>query len=81
MLVRQVFPPVFQTVEQTAGTLTVTWSTVPGLSYQVQYTTNLSQTDWTDLGSPIAATNSTTTAFDLILSGPAQRFYRVALLP
>jgi uncharacterized repeat protein (TIGR02543 family) len=73
--------PVFQTVGQTAGTLAFTWSTVSGRSYQVQYTTNLTQTNWTDLGSPITATNSTTTAVDLILSGPAQRLYRVALLP
>ena len=73
--------PVFQSVGQTADTITFTWTTAPGRSYQVQYTTDLAQTNWTDLGSPITATNSTTTAFDLILSGPAQRLYRVALLP
>ena len=73
--------PVFQTVAQIAGTLTFTWSTVPGQTYQVQSTTNLSQTDWSNLDSAILATNTTMSDSDSIASGPAQRWYRVALLP
>jgi uncharacterized repeat protein (TIGR02543 family) len=72
--------PVIQTVMQVAGTLTFTWSAVPGQTYQVQYTTNVSQTDWISLGSANLATNSTMSASDS--TGPdQQRFYRVALLP
>jgi hypothetical protein len=47
--------------------------------YQVQFTTNLAQNAWTDLGSPIAATNSTASAFDAMSN--SQKFYRVVLLP
>lgn len=72
---------VFQTVAQIAGTLTFTWSTVPEQTYQVQYTTNFSQTDWSNPDSAILATNTTMSDSDSIASGPAQRWYRVALLP
>lgn len=75
------FGPVLQTVTQFAGTFTFTWSTVTGRTYQVQYSTDLLQTDWSNLGSPAVATNTTMSASDTIASGPAQRWYRVALLP
>jgi len=41
---------------------------------------NLTQTDWTNSGSPIIATNNTATASDII-GADHQRFYRVVLLP
>jgi uncharacterized repeat protein (TIGR03803 family) len=73
--------PVLETAIRTPGLLALNWSAVPGLAYQVQYKTNFTQTNWTDLGSTITATNGTMTAFDSIASGSSQRFYRVALLP
>jgi trimeric autotransporter adhesin len=73
-------PMMFQSVVQTAGALTLTWSTVPGRVYQVQYTTNLSQADWTNLGDTNLATSGTTSAADST-APDQQRFYRVALLP
>ena len=72
--------PLFQTVTRTGGALTFIWSAVSGKSYQLQHTIDLIQTNWTDLGTPITATNATATASDTI--GPdRQRFYRVVLLP
>jgi hypothetical protein len=47
--------------------------------YQVQYKTNLLQTNWINLGNAITATNVTATATNLIGSDP-QRFYRLQLL-
>jgi hypothetical protein len=79
--VQPAFQLVFQTVVQTAGTLTFTWSAVPGRTYQVQYTTNLSQPDWSDLDSATLATNSTMTASDAIAPDSSQRWYRIAQLP
>jgi len=72
--------PVIQSVEQMSGTLFITWTAVAGQSYQVQYSTNLTQGAWNNLGSAIPATNGIATTSDTI--GPdARRFYRVALLP
>lgn len=72
--------PVFQSVTRTNGTLYLTWSSVSGRSYQLQYTTNLSHTVWNDLGSPIVASGATTSTTDST-NPDQQRFYRVALLP
>jgi len=72
--------PVFQSVTQSNGLVTLIWSATPGLSYQVQYSTDLTQTNWSTLGVPMLATNSALTAIDGIGADP-QRFYRVALLP
>jgi hypothetical protein len=76
-----VAPPAFQTVTQQGGTLTFTWNTTAGQTYQVQYTTNLTQTDWSNLGNAITATNVTTTVSDTntLVSFP-QKFYRIVLL-
>ncbi len=40
----------FQTLTQTNGTLNFTWNALTGLVYQVQYETNLLQTNWLNLG-------------------------------
>jgi uncharacterized repeat protein (TIGR03803 family) len=69
-------PTAFQTVTQTNRSLTLTWSTVPGQIYQIQYITNLTQANWNDLGYPLVATNGVVTVSDT--TGPEeQRFYRV----
>jgi uncharacterized repeat protein (TIGR03803 family) len=68
--------PVFQSVAQVEGVLELTWSTVAGRSYQLQYKTNLAQSGWSNLGEVSTATNTTLRASDLC--GPdGQRFYRV----
>ena len=73
--------PVFQAVAQSGGTLTLTWGTVTGQTYQVQYTTNLAQPDWSNLGDATLATNTIMSASDSIDPALTQRWYRVALLP
>ncbi|HYA78893.1 MAG TPA: hypothetical protein VED19_00100, partial [Candidatus Nitrosopolaris sp.] len=70
--------PVFQSVTATGGTVTFTWNAVAGVGYQLQYSTDLTQTNWTDLGSLITATNAVMSASDSI--GPdLQRFYRLLM--
>jgi Concanavalin A-like lectin/glucanases superfamily/Subtilase family len=67
-------------VTQTNGVIAFAWSALSGQNYQVQYKTNLAQTDWMNLGAPLTATNATTTASDAIGPEP-QRYYRVLLVP
>jgi hypothetical protein len=70
---------VFQSVTLAGDTIALTWSSVSGQSYQLLYKTNLTDAAWVNLGSPVIATNSITSATDVI--GPdLQRFYRVELL-
>ncbi len=73
-------PPAFQSVTHAGNTISFTWSALLGRSYQVQFTTNLTQTNWRALALPIAATNAIATASDTI-GADRQRFYRVVLLP
>ena len=48
--------PAFQSVDPVGGTVEFTWSAMVGLSYQVQYKTNLTQTSWVNLSSTKATT-------------------------
>jgi hypothetical protein len=72
--------PSLQAPSVVAGSLQLAWTSVSGLAYQVQYSTNLAQTNWINLGSSITATNSATTTNDAIGSG-SLRFYRVVASP
>ena len=71
--------PVIQgATTQGNGTFTFGWNAFAGQVYQVQYKTNLVQTDWINFGSPITATNGTMTVSDLMTN--SQQFYRVVLM-
>jgi uncharacterized repeat protein (TIGR03803 family) len=72
--------PAFQAATLTNLTLSLTWSTEPGGTYQLQYTSDLISSNWTGLGSAVAATGATLGATDSVTNGP-QRFYRLVLLP
>ena len=72
--------PTLQSVRQVGGAVNLTWTSLAGLAYQVQYKTNLASTNWSNLGGLINATGSTTSDSDTI-SPSALRFYRVALVP
>jgi hypothetical protein len=69
----------FKTAAQTTGTFNLTWATVTGLVYQVQYKTNLLQTDWLNLTKPTSATSTNLSASDS--SSSPQRFYRLIVAP
>jgi hypothetical protein len=66
----------FQSAAQNGGLVTFSWLTTAGVSYQVQYTTDLTSANWTNLGAAIMAASSVTTASDNPGPDP-QRFYRV----
>jgi hypothetical protein len=64
----------------TNGAISFSWMAQAGDSYQVQYTTNLAQNQWTNLTGVLSTTNSSISATDLTTSATG-RFYRVVLLP
>ncbi len=73
-------PPAIQSVILSGGNISLICSTVPGQAYQLQSETNLTQPGWTNAGTPLSVTNSTTTL--MVAIGPdRQRFYRLELLP
>jgi hypothetical protein len=65
--------------KQSGNLFTITWSSTPSQSYQIQSTTKLSRTGWVNLGSPVTATSSTASASDPITN--SEMFYRIVLLP
>jgi hypothetical protein len=48
--------------------------------YQLQYNSDLSSSNWTNLGSPAAAAGTTLSTTDSVTNGP-QRFYRLVRSP
>jgi fibronectin-binding autotransporter adhesin len=54
----------------------LSWSSVSGASYTVQYKTNLSQVGWLNLTN-VTGTGATTTILDNTSPVPAERYYRI----
>ena len=73
-------PIVVQIIAQTGSVFALTWNAVSGRSYQAQHKSGCSQTNWSNLGASITATNRTATALDYD-GAQAQQFYRVIQLP
>jgi alpha-tubulin suppressor-like RCC1 family protein len=73
--------PLFQLsgLSEFNGTIFFAWAAGAGHQYQVQYKTDLIDTNWLNLGSPIMAAGPTASATDPATN--AQRFYRIVLLP
>ncbi len=63
---------------QSGPAVVLTWQSVAGHTYQVQYTSSLPGAGviWTNLGSPLVATNAASSYTDASPSGPG-RFYRI----
>ena len=72
--------PEFQAVTLTNGTLSLTWSTEAGGTYQPQFSSDLGSSNWANLGGALTAAGATLSATDSVTNGP-RRFYRVVLLP
>jgi uncharacterized repeat protein (TIGR03803 family) len=71
--------PTFQSITQSNGVITLVWNAVSGQEYQLQYNSDLSSTNWIDLGNTITATNDTVRVSDIIGSD-TRRFYRIKIL-
>jgi len=71
--------PVIQTIDLTSGSVVITWSSVPGQTYQLQYQDTLDDSAWNNVEPDIPATGSSTSATNVVGDLP-QRFYRVLML-
>jgi hypothetical protein len=68
--------PVIQPVSLSNNSIQLTWNSLAGLAYRVQYKTDFNQTTWTNLGSAVTATGPMTTASDTLTASSA-RYYRI----
>jgi streptogramin lyase len=72
--------PVFQSVTHTNDRIEFTWSATAGQRLQLQYSSDLISTNWTNLGTTMTATNGTMLGSDT-LGTDTTRYYRIILLP
>ena len=59
---------------------TVTWTSIPTQTYQLQYKDSLAATSWNNVSPDVSATDTNTSATDTAV-GSSQRFYRVLVVP
>ncbi|HMJ88327.1 MAG TPA: hypothetical protein VK530_00840 [Candidatus Acidoferrum sp.] len=69
------------TISLTSSLVTISWNSVSGKTYQVQFNDTLSLSTWTNLHSGILATNSITSAGASNNNNAPHQFFRVRLLP
>ena len=74
----QLLVPNIQSIAATNATVPLTWNAQSNHVYQVQFSTDLTQTNWQNLGLPFTATNASATIIDT--PADPSRFYRVQLL-
>jgi YVTN family beta-propeller protein len=76
------YPIRILSISRPGSTVTLTWESVPGTSYLVQWTADLTAaTAWNNLGNPIVANSATTTHIDSPPPAASRRFYRVRSPP
>jgi hypothetical protein len=73
--------PILTQITLASGISTLTWLSIPGRTYRVQFTSNLTPTGWTNLIPDIVASGAVTTQTDATFGAAQARFYRVLLLP
>jgi uncharacterized repeat protein (TIGR03803 family) len=77
---RLIIVPEFQAATVTNRTLSLTWSTEAGGTYQLQWNSDLSSSNWTNLRGPVTAAGPTLSATDSVTNAP-RRFYRLVISP
>jgi hypothetical protein len=71
--------PVITLLGLTNGVVTITWNSVAGGIYRVQYINNLNDSGWNDLLPDVTATGLTAGQTNVV-NGAPQRFYRIKVL-
>ncbi len=72
--------PVFQSISWTNNTAFLTWMATAGVTYRLQYNTNLATTNWIDVAGDVLAGGSLASKTD-VYSTNRQKFYRLRQLP
>lgn len=75
LMLVQTTPDLILKASVNGGTITISFPTVTGTNYQVQYKQNLTDASWTDLGSPVAGNNGIQSVTDNVTG--VSRFYRI----
>jgi len=75
----QPLPPIIQSVTTAAGQATITWLASTGVTYRVEYKSNLNDVLWSSLTPDIIVNTATTNLTDTTLGSAKQRFYRVTV--
>jgi YD repeat-containing protein len=70
-----------QTVTNTLVQTTVSWQSVGGKTYRVQFKNSLSDPGWNDLPGDVTASGAISLKTDTTTVGQPQRFYRVQVVP
>ncbi len=74
--------PAFNSIAPVGNSFQLTAPASPGLVYQIQYKTNLLQSDWIGLGVPVTAlTNFVMLADTNLWTSSSRRFYRLEVSP
>jgi trimeric autotransporter adhesin len=71
--------PVITSIRLTNGVVTITWNSVSGGIYRLQYINSLNGGGWSDLSPDVTATGLTATQTDAV-GNVTQRFYRIEVL-
>jgi subtilisin family serine protease len=74
----QFLVPTVRSINSTNAAVQISWSAQSNHVYQVQFITDLTRTNWTNLGDQIIATDVTASTSDS--AGAPVRFYRVQLV-
>lgn len=72
-------PPTITNITNDSGNITLTWQSVPGWNYRLQYKVSFSDPDWTDISGDVTAAGLTASKFTTVVE--AARFYRLKWLP
>jgi hypothetical protein len=73
-------PPVIQDIRFLAGAVIITWKTVAGSNYRLQFQDNLGAPEWSDFSPDFVAEGTSVTATNIV-GELDRRFYRVLKLP
>ncbi len=73
--------PIVTDVVHLAGTSTVSFRSVTGVRYQLEWLSNLATDSWLPIGSPVDGTGSVVFLIDPAAIGQTKRFYRVRVTP
>jgi hypothetical protein len=71
---------VLGSVTATTNGVSLNWSGIPGITYRVQYRTDLEEGSWLDLPGDVTVTNNTALVLDAAAVTNVTRFYRVVAL-
>jgi hypothetical protein len=73
-------PAIIRRIATSNGTATVTWDSIPGQKYRLEYNTNITDTNWNILVPDVTASGTNASTTD-VFGSSAQRTYRVRLVP